>query len=46
MSQPSTISGLQMRMRSPKTVITWMLPPPTVTAEELGGGAGRMQEAR
>ena len=36
MSQPSAISGLHMRMRTPKTVITWMLPPPTVIAEELG----------
>ena len=31
MSQPSAISGLQMWMRAP-----WMLPPPTVIAEELG----------
>ena len=36
MSQPSAISGLHMRMRTPKTVITWMLPPPTVIAEEPG----------
>ena len=36
MSQPSTISGLQMWMRGPWTAIQGKLPPPTVTAEELG----------
>ena len=36
MSQPSVISGLQMWMRAPQTVILWMLPPPTVIDEELG----------
>ena len=36
MSQPSATSGLLMRIRTPKIVITWMLPPPTVTVEELG----------
>ena len=41
MSQPSLISGLQMWIRAPKTVIQQMPPPLTVTAEELGG----MQEA-
>ena len=35
MSQPSAISGLQMWMMAPKTVIQRMLPPPTVIAEEL-----------
>ena len=35
MSQPSAISGLQMWMMAPKTVIQQMLPPPTVIAEEL-----------
>ena len=37
MSQPSAISGLQMWMRAPKTVIQQMLPSAMVTAEELGG---------
>ena len=32
MSQPSAISGLQMWMRAPQTVIQWML----MIAEELG----------
>ena len=35
MSQPSAISGLQMWMMAPKTVIQQMLPPPVVIAEEL-----------
>ena len=38
MSQPSAISGLQMWMRAPQTVIQRMLPPPMVTAEELEEG--------
>ena len=36
MPQSSAISGLQMWMRSPKTVIQWMLPPPMLIAEKLG----------
>ena len=35
-SQPSAISGLQMWMRAPKTLIQEMLPLPMVIAEELG----------
>ena len=34
--QPSAISGLQMWMRAPKTLIQEMLPLPMVIAEELG----------
>ena len=36
-SQPSVISGLQIWIRVPKTVIQQMLPPPMVIAVELGG---------
>ena len=36
-SPPSVISGLQMWMRAPKTVIQQTLPPPTMITEELGG---------
>ena len=36
MSQPSAVSGLQICIRVPKTVIQQMPPLPTVTAEELG----------
>ena len=36
MSQPSVISGLQMWMRAPKTVIQKMLPTCTVSAEVRG----------
>lgn len=36
MSQQSVISGLQMQIRVPQTIIQQMLPPPLVIAEELG----------
>ena len=36
MSQQSVISGLQLQIRVPPTIIQQMLPPPLVIAEELG----------
>ena len=44
--QPLLISGLQMRMSAPETVIQWMLPllPPTVIVEELGNAGSKVKK--